>query len=60
MPLPPIKWERLWDNPAEQATGWSFLKDIRNKFTVNRVEGSKWLAKRVIDEEALRKDMTQP
>lgn len=60
MPLPPIEWERLWDNPAEQATGWSFLKDIRNKFTVDGVEGSKWLAKRVIDEEALRKDMTQP
>ncbi|KFZ23682.1 hypothetical protein V502_01840 [Pseudogymnoascus sp. VKM F-4520 (FW-2644)] len=41
MPLPPIEWERLWDNPSEQATGWSFLKDIRNKFTVDGVEGSK-------------------
>lgn len=39
--LPQIEWERLWDNPAEQATGWSFLKDIRNKFTVDGVEGSK-------------------
>ena len=59
-PLPQIKWEQLWDNPAEPAIGWSFLKDIRNRFTVDGVEGSKWLARRVIDEEALQKQMMQP
>jgi superfamily II DNA helicase RecQ len=58
-PLPHIEWERLRDNPAEEAIGWSFLKDIRNKFTVDGIEGSKWLAKRVIDEEALQKEMMQ-
>jgi hypothetical protein len=59
-PLPQIDWERLRDNPAEEAHGWSFLKDARNKFTVDGVDGSKWLIKRVIEEEALRKEMTHP
>jgi hypothetical protein len=57
--LPYIEWERLRDNPAEEAIKWSFLKDIRNKFTVDGIEGSKWLTKRVIDEEALQKEMMQ-
>ena len=59
-PLPAIDWEHLYDNPAEQSIGWSFLKDIRNRLTVNGVDGAKWLAKRVIDEEQLQKEMMQP
>ena len=57
--LPGIDWEHLYDNPAEQSIGWSFLKDIRNRLTVNGIEGAKWLAKRVIDEEELQKEMIQ-
>ena len=58
-PLPYIKQERLRDNPAEEAIRQSFLKDIRNKFTVDRIKGSKQLAKRVIDKEALQKEIIQ-
>jgi hypothetical protein len=36
------------------------LKDACNKFTVDRVDGSKWLVKQVIEEEVLRREMTQP
>jgi len=48
--LPPIDWERLSDNPSEEKVGWSFLKDIQNKFAV---DGKWWLLKRVSYEERL-------
>ena len=59
-PLPPIEWDQLRDNPAEGAIGWSFLKHPRNRLTVDGVDGSKWLAKRVIDEAGLSEEMLQP
>ena len=40
--LPPIDWERLSDNASEEKVGWSFLKDIQNKFAV---DGKWWLLK---------------
>jgi hypothetical protein len=45
--LPPIDWERLSDNASEERIGWSFLKDIQNKFSV---DGQWWLLKRVSQE----------
>ena len=42
--LPAIDWERLSDNASEERIGWSFLKDIQNKFSV---EGQWWLLRRI-------------
>jgi hypothetical protein len=33
--VPPIKWEKLRDNPAETGVGWSFLDDERSQFSVD-------------------------
>ena len=41
--LPPIDWGWV-DNPTEKAVGWSFLKDVRNRF---QADGATWLARRV-------------
>ena len=49
--LPPIDWERLSDIPSEERIGWSFLKDIQNKFAV---DGKWWLLKRVSQEPRLQ------
>src|SRR5277367_6555500 len=51
--LPPIDWERLSDNPSEEKVGWSFLKDIQNKFAV---DGKWWLLKRVSHEPRLQRE----
>jgi hypothetical protein len=42
--LLPIDWNKLSDNPSEEKVGWSFLKDVQNKFAV---EGKWWLLKRI-------------
>jgi hypothetical protein len=51
--LPPIDWERLSDNASEDRIGWSFLKDIQNKFSA---DGQWWLLKRVSQEKALQEE----
>jgi len=48
---PPIDWERLSDIPSEERIGWSFLKDVQNKFAV---DGKWWLLKRVSQEPRLQ------
>jgi hypothetical protein len=42
--LPLIDWERLSDNSNKEKVGWSFLKDVQNKFVV---DGKWWLLKRI-------------
>ena len=49
--LLPIDWERLSDIPSEERIGWSFLKDVQNKFAV---DGKWWLLKRVSQEPRLQ------
>ena len=49
--LPPIDWERLSDNAGEEKVGWSFLKDVQNKFAV---DGKWWLLKRISHEPRLQ------
>lgn len=49
--LPRIDWNWV-DNPTEKAVGWSFLKDIRNRF---EVDGRQWLARRILGSRALSK-----
>jgi hypothetical protein len=51
--LPPINWERLSNNAAEERIGWSFIKDIQNKFSV---DGQWWLLKRISQEKALQEE----
>jgi len=51
--LPPIDWERLSDNPSEEKVGWSFLKDVQNKFAV---DGKWWLLKRISHEPQLQSE----
>jgi hypothetical protein len=51
--LPPIDWERLSDNASEERIGWSFLKDVQNKFSV---DGKWWLLKRISQERALQEE----
>jgi superfamily II DNA helicase RecQ len=51
--LPPIDWARMTDNFTEQQVGWSFLKDSRNQFDIEGVDGRKWLARRVVSEPPL-------
>ena len=42
---------------AEDKVGWSFLQDIRNRFSV---DGKWWLWKRVYKEERLRRRFVAP
>jgi superfamily II DNA helicase RecQ len=51
--LPPIDWERLSDNASEEKIGWSFLKDVQNKFSV---DGQWWLLKRISHEKPLQEE----
>ena len=51
--LPPIDWASIADNFTEQQVGWSFLKDSRNRFDIEGVDGRKWLARRVVSEPGL-------
>src|SRR6187402_3553284 len=51
--LPPTNWARMTDNFTEQQVGWSFLKDSRNRFDIEGVDGRKWLARRVVSESTL-------
>ena len=39
-----IDWNKLNGNPSEEKVGWSFLKDVQNKFVV---DGKWWLLKRI-------------
>ncbi len=41
------------DNASKEKVGWSFLKDIQNKFAV---DGKWWLLKRISHEERLQKE----
>ena len=34
--LPRIDWGRLNDNASKEKVGWSFLKDVKNKFAIDR------------------------
>ncbi|RTE68285.1 hypothetical protein BHE90_017338, partial [Fusarium euwallaceae] len=54
-PIPRIDWGWV-DNPTEKAAGWSFLKDIRNRF---EVEGEQWLIRRILHNGRLRSRFTQ-
>lgn len=54
--LPRIDWNWV-DNPTEKTVGWSFLKDIRNKFDV---DGEIWLARRIVESRALSRKFTRP
>ena len=54
--LPPIDWERLSDNASEEKVGWSFLKDVQNKFAV---DGKWWLLKRISHEPRLQGEWLQ-
>jgi RecQ family ATP-dependent DNA helicase len=54
--LPPIDWERLSDIPSEEKVGWSFLKDVQNKFAV---DGKWWLLKRISHEPRLQQEWFQ-
>lgn len=54
--LPRIDWNWV-DNPTEKTVGWSFLKDIRNKFDV---DGELWLARRIVESRALSRKFTRP
>jgi hypothetical protein len=49
--LPAIRWEAIFDNPAELKDGWSFLQDGRNRWDV---DGKQWLHERIADEDGLR------
>src|SRR5277367_6410975 len=51
--LPPIDWDRLNDNAGEEKVGWSFLKDVQNKFAV---DGKWWLLKRISHEPELQRE----
>ena len=48
--LLPIDWKRLVDNLSKETIGWSFLKDVQNKFAVDR---KWWLLKRISHEPRL-------
>ena len=54
--LPPIDWDRLNDNASEEKVGWSFLKDVQNKFAV---DGKWWLLKRISHEPHLQQEWFQ-
>lgn len=38
--LPPIPWDALYDDLAEQTPGWSFLRDRRTTWPV---DGARWM-----------------
>lgn len=50
--LPKLELDRLSDNLCERMEGWSFLHDTRNTFDV---DGKRWLFKRALAEERLKK-----
>jgi RecQ family ATP-dependent DNA helicase len=50
--LPPMDLEKLEDDCSEDQVGWSFLKDIRNQWSV---DGKWWLLGRVCQEDTLKK-----
>jgi hypothetical protein len=47
---PPICWDRLVDNAAEQKIGWLFVDDSRNQMAFYGVNGAQWLRRRVAQE----------
>lgn len=49
--IPRVDWSWV-DNPTEKSVGWSFLKDIRNRF---EVDGTQWLARRILGNRKLCK-----
>jgi hypothetical protein len=51
--LSPIDWDRLQDNASEEKVRWLFLKDIQNKFTVDR---KWWLLKQISYEKWLKRE----
>jgi hypothetical protein len=55
--VPAIDWAGLRDNMAEDKVGWSFLQDIRNRFSV---DGQWWLWNRVYKKEWLRRQFVAP
>ncbi|KAK4117986.1 hypothetical protein N657DRAFT_638369, partial [Parathielavia appendiculata] len=48
---PAIQWDKLVDNAAETKAGWSFAEDPRNREAFGGVDGKRWLADRVEEEE---------
>lgn len=54
---PVIPWEGLYDDPTQNAPGWSFIRDIRTRWPV---DGDEWLIQRVRREPALRQRFVQP
>jgi hypothetical protein len=51
--VPPLKLYKLEDNHANNQTGWSFLKDLRNIETLScgKNGSERWLLDRVIENE---------
>lgn len=55
--MPPVDLQRLFDNAAEMAEGWSFLRDTRNEWGI---DGERWMWDRMNREEAMRKRFRKP
>jgi len=55
--MPPIDLRRLFDNAAEMAEGWSFLRDPRNAWGI---DGDRWMWERMNRGEAIRKRFRKP
>ena len=50
--IPKLELSELVDNPAELTEGWSFVNDIRNKWST---DGNVWMWRRLFGEEMWRK-----
>ncbi|KAJ5162549.1 hypothetical protein N7492_007941 [Penicillium capsulatum] len=54
---PVIPWDDLYDDPTQNAPGWSFIRDSRTRWPV---QGEEWLMQRVRREPVLRQRFIQP
>ena len=52
--LPVIPWDGLFDDPAEQTPGWSFLRDSRTAWPV---DGARWMAERLRGEPGVQRQV---
>ena len=52
--LPAIPWDRLFDDPAEQTPGWSFLRDRRTPWPV---DGARWMVERLRGEPGVQRQV---
>lgn len=49
--VPSIYWDTLRDDMGNQEIGWSFLKDPRNRFSV---DGQQWLFRQLLSKPSVR------